>query len=212
VTPVQDSKTGGEYLARQVMTIPSSRFLSETDAMSLRLYSLPLAMVAILSLTLTGCVGQALQQARQAAQRQNLMNDLKQLGLAFHNYHDAKGQLPNSWAELQSFGIPAGLQQKLEAEGYTVIFGMKFKDMTAGTSRFMLVFRRDAAQKGGLVLLADGSVMNLTPEDFNAYWKDQEPTMTSAIVVEPPGGGTAAPAASGTGGGSAPPPPPTGSY
>jgi hypothetical protein len=68
----------------------------------------------------------------------------------------------------------------------------------------MIAFRRDAAQKGGVVLLADGSVMQITPEDFNTYWNEQQPTMTNATVIEPPGG--AAAPASGTG--SAPPPPP----
>ncbi len=161
--------------------------------------------LACLPLAATGCVG-AVKQARQAAQRQQLMNELKQLGLTLHNYHDVNQKLPTSWAELQSYGVPAGLQQKLEAEGYTLVLGMKFSEMTNGTSRFMIAFRRDAAQKGGVVLLADGSVMQITPDEFNEYWNAQQPTMTNATVIEPPGGGAVAPAA---GGGSAPPPPPS---
>jgi hypothetical protein len=161
--------------------------------------------MALLALVSTGCIGEAMQQARVAAQRQNLMNDLKQIGIARINYHDANNRFPNSWAELQSAGVPAGLQQKLEAEGYTIILGLKFADFKAGTSRSMIAFRRDAAQKGGTVLMCDGSVMQITPEEFNEFWKDQEPTMTNAIIIDPPAGGAAAPAA---GGGSAPPPPP----
>jgi hypothetical protein len=207
----QDSEAGSEYLARQMLTIPTNCNISETDAMSLRLYSLPLAIVALLSLAFAGCVGEAMQQAQNAANRQQLMNDLKQIGLARFNYSDAHGgQFPSSWAELQSVGIPAELQQKLEAAGYTMVFGMKISEFTAGTSRSIIAFRRDAAQKGGVVLMCDGSVMQITPEEFNEYWKDQEPTMTKAIIIDPPGGG-AAPAAGGAGGGSAPPPPPAGS-
>ncbi len=36
----------------------------------------------------------AVQQAREAARRTEWRNDLKQLGLGFHNYHDAFGQFP----------------------------------------------------------------------------------------------------------------------
>lgn len=174
--------------------------------MNSRRILVPLVVMTLLALTSIGCIGEAMQKARVAAQRQNLMNDLKQIGIARINYHDVNGRFPNSWAELQSLGIPPEFQQKLEAEGYTTVFGMKFSEMTNGTSRFMVVFRRDAAQKGGVVLLADGSVRQITPEEFNEFWKDQELTMTNAIVIDPPGGGAAAPA---SGGGTAPPPPPS---
>ncbi len=36
----------------------------------------------------------AIQQAREAARRTVSMNNLKQIGLAFHNYHDQKGAFP----------------------------------------------------------------------------------------------------------------------
>src|SRR5215213_6170551 len=76
-----------------------------------------LVVIAIIAV-LIALLLPAVQAAREAARRAQCVNNLKQIGLAMHNYHDVNGSLPPGikgccWGTWILFVLPQIEQQSL---------------------------------------------------------------------------------------------------
>ncbi len=121
-----------------------------------------------LTLALAACCVLALVAGRTAAADPVTPNELKQIGIAYHNHIDATGKPPAKPDDLLKYlDNNQKLVDKMKEGGDIVfVFGVGITDMKEGTSNTVLAYPKDVEKNGGPVLYGDGSVKKLTADEF----------------------------------------------
>lgn len=114
-----------------------------------------------------------------AAANQRVANDLKQLAIAYHNFHDSNRRGPESAAEWEKMaGSPddKALIAAVAAGEYVFYWNVKITSLTAGATNTVLGYEKKVPTSGGLVLMADGTVKEMTAQEFASAPKADQST------------------------------------
>jgi hypothetical protein len=95
-----------------------------------------------------------------------LQNDLRQIGLAYHNYFDAMRKAPSRAEDLMPFLEKDARLLNLLKKDIIFFYNVAPTAMVNGASNTVLAYHRDTPTRGGYVLFGDGVVERLSADQF----------------------------------------------
>jgi hypothetical protein len=104
-----------------------------------------------------------------AADDKPTVNEMKQIGLAYHNHFDANRKGPAKAEDLAPYFDKTNRDKMvgfLKSGQVVFIFNVGLLDMTDGTSNTVIAYVKEAPKEGGFVLYGDGSVKTLKADEF----------------------------------------------
>ena len=121
----------------------------------------------ILGTVAIGCLMVALPAC--GAGQQKTKNDIMQVSLGYLNFVSTNKKPPASEKEFSAKANPEEVAAlgKLQSQGYKVYWGVDPGKTSGGAGNTVLIYPGDAATKGGMVGMADGTVKTMTADEFN---------------------------------------------
>ena len=112
-------------------------------------------LISAVALVALAC-GNPMGKVRDAAERSKQQNDMKQLGLAIHNFQDQNGRTPKNFDELDKAGILDNpeIGPQIRNGQITVIWGFSTKK-----SADKVIAYRTASNGMIIILYGDGKVL-----------------------------------------------------
>lgn len=139
-----------------------------------------LIILGVFALCLLMCAGCAvggifygIGRVREAADRTKRMNDLREVAMAAHSFHDAHKRMPGNLEDLRPYLFGGAAASRVAGGEIEVVWNaLPFKDQPLGTSTVVYAWETKPLSSGDrLVAFMDGSTRMMTESEFQAAAK-----------------------------------------